>query len=233
MNHLTHTARTWHSVRVQSLIALLAAMVALLAVPASASSPEPPREPVRIVSVGDSITEGGNLGRPRRFSYPARIASDCGPACKVTNLGLGGTCLVTEECVGEPLVRVFEDEVLSRSPQLVVVSIGVNDMCHARPWEMKAGFQKLQRQARRAGVPLLLATIPPQNDRFAFRDMNCDAERVRVNEWLRGQGGPDFDGVLSTQAGDLRKKFDSGDGVHPSRAGYMRMARELRRVLSW
>ena len=55
-----------------------------------------------------------------------------------------------------------------------------------------------------------------------------DAVRNKVNAWIRKQSRyVDMDRALSTNSGDLKPKYDSGDGMHPNLAGQQAMAQTL------
>ncbi|OXH83610.1 GDSL family lipase, partial [Burkholderia multivorans] len=70
------------------------------------------------------------------------------------------------------------------------------------------------------GATLTPADLPPARE----------AIRLEVNRWIRSGGA--FDGVVDFDAAlrdparpsVLQRRYDSGDGIHPSDAGYAAMA---------
>jgi lysophospholipase L1-like esterase len=95
-----------------------------------------------------------------------------------------------------------------------------------------AGYQDLAAQAHRRGVRIYIGTLTP-----AGLPPDRESTRTAVNKWIRTQhvfdGIADFDAALRDPLGVTRMqpKFDSGDRVHPSDAGYAAMAEAV--PLGW
>ncbi|MNT10284.1 hypothetical protein D3C72_1451050 [compost metagenome] len=76
---------------------------------------------------------------------------------------------------------------------------------------------------------MLLGTVPPFGNTIYGTDAN-EAMREAVNRWVRSRqdvdGVVDFDAVLRDPAAprQLNPTFDSGDHLHPNRAGHAAMA---------
>ena len=87
------------------------------------------------------------------------------------------------------------------------------------------GYRRLIEAAHRQGVKVFGATLTP-----AGLPEGREAIRLEVNRWIRSGGGfdgvVDFDAVLRDPARPsvLQRRYDSGDGIHPSDAGYTAMA---------
>ena len=87
------------------------------------------------------------------------------------------------------------------------------------------GYRHLIEVAHAHGLRIFGATITP-----ASLPPEREALRLAVNRWIRSGGG--FDGVVDfdaalrnpAQVDELLPRFDSGDHVHPSDAGYAQMA---------
>ncbi|KIS48591.1 GDSL-like Lipase/Acylhydrolase family protein [Burkholderia cepacia] len=87
------------------------------------------------------------------------------------------------------------------------------------------GYRRLIETAHRQGVKVFGATLTP-----AALPAGREAIRLEVNRWIRSGGG--FDGVVDFDAAlrdparpsVLQRRYDSGDGIHPSDAGYTAMA---------
>ena len=73
------------------------------------------------------------------------------------------------------------------------------------------------------GLSTDMASLPPDRE----------ATRLALNRWIRSGGGfdgfIDFDAVLRNPAkpNELLPRFDSGDHVHPSDAGYAQMGNQI------
>ncbi|WP_246181981.1 SGNH/GDSL hydrolase family protein [Pandoraea capi] len=204
-----------------------------------------------IVAIGDSITDGmrSTLGANRRWpdGLARRLAAAGRRDVAVLNLGISGNRLLHDSaCYGERLVARFHRDALEQpGVKTVVVQIGINDINfgyvppHAgldcdvphvivTAPEMIAGYQSLIAAAHARNVRILGTTIPPGK-------LPPEREVVReaVNRWVRssvGNGG--FDGVIDfdaalrdpSQPTRMLPRLDSGDGTHPSDAGYAAMA---------
>jgi peptidoglycan/xylan/chitin deacetylase (PgdA/CDA1 family) len=85
-------------------------------------------------------------------------------------------------------------------------------------------------RARERGVRIIGATILPfGGSTFYHPDIATERDRQAVNAWIRKPGSfdsvIDFDALMRDPAhpARLRKDLDSGDGLHPSIAGYAAM----------
>ncbi|GAB3625323.1 G-D-S-L family lipolytic protein [Pandoraea terrae] len=208
-----------------------------------------PVAPVHVVvAIGDSITDGlrSTLNANRRWPdvLTRRLEAAGRRDVSVLNLGISGNRLLHDSaCYGERLVGRFARDALEQpGVRTVVVQVGTNDInfgyvpphggldCDvphvivSAP-EMIAGYERLIAAARAHGVQILGTTIPPGK-------MTGPRESVRlsVNQWVRTSGA--FDGVIDfdaalrdpSQPARMLPRFDSGDGTHPSDAGYAAMA---------
>ncbi|MDR6387409.1 SGNH/GDSL hydrolase family protein [Paraburkholderia phenoliruptrix] len=205
-------------------------------------------EATAIAAIGDSITDGmrSSLNQNRRWpdALARRLASAGSGSTAVINLGISGNRLLNDSpCYGEALLTRFGRDALERpGVKSVIVLIGINDInfaamparngldCdfpHASVTAagLIAGYQRLIAGARHAGVKvfggtLTPAALPPERENI----------RLAVNQWIRSShafdGVVDFDAVLRDPAAPdrLQRKFDSGDHIHPSDAGYAAMA---------
>lgn len=209
-------------------------------------SPEPPAGAV--VAIGDSITDGlrSSLNQNRRWpdALARRVSALGGRPVGVVNLGISGNRLLSDSpCYGEALEKRFARDALSRTGvRAAVLLIGINDInfaamppragldCDAPHTQVSAaalisGYRRLIAAAHEHGVALYGATLTP-----AGLPPAREAIRVAVNEWIRTSrafdGVVDFDAALRDPArpGVLQRRFDSGDGIHPSDAGYAAMA---------
>ena len=119
----------------------------------------------------------------------------------------------------------------------VVLHIGTNDIAAGRDApEIVDGLVRFAGLARAAGQARL-----PHHDhavgRRAARHAAGRAVRDEVNRWVREQGPEHADGVFDFAAavadparpGRLLDRYDAGDGLHLSEAGYRALAGRRRR----
>ncbi|VVD81027.1 GDSL family lipase [Pandoraea nosoerga] len=201
-----------------------------------------------IVAIGDSITDGmrSTLNANRRWPdvLARRLESAGRRDVAVLNLGISGNRLLHDSaCYGERLVARFRRDALEQpGVRTVIVQIGINDINfgyvppHAgldcdvphvivTAQEMIAGYQSLIAAARARGIRILGTTIAPGK-----LPPEREAVREAVNQWVRAGGAfdgvIDFDAALRDPAQPTRMlpRLDSGDGTHPSDAGYAAMA---------
>lgn len=149
---------------------LLLAVALLGSLCAHAEEAAKPDTAVRIVALGDSITKGA---RPARGSYPAVTAGQTFSAllqqrlrdarinAEVINAGIGGNR------TDQGMARL-EKDVLSQSPQIVLVMFGTNDSCYdpdqSQPRisadEYEANLRQIVSRLQSAGVKPVLMTAP-------------------------------------------------------------------------
>ncbi|MCD6078728.1 MAG: lipase, partial [Ramlibacter sp.] len=214
----------------------------------SAVMVESGHNPVTVVALGDSITDGNGStpGTDRRWpDVLARRLAAQGVA--VLNAGISGNRLLRGG-MGESALARFDRDVLQQpGVHAVIVLLGTNDI----GWpgaafapretlptvaEITAGFRQLVEQAHLRGVRVIGATITPFEDALkgtpleGHYSVRKEATRQAVNDWIRHAGVfdavVDFDRLLRDEArpSRLRAEFDSGDHLHPGDAGYRAMA---------
>ncbi|KVV48123.1 GDSL family lipase [Burkholderia territorii] len=201
-----------------------------------------------VAAIGDSITDGlrSSLNRNRRWpdALARRLTATGSDSLGVVNLGISGNRLLSDSaCYGTSLASRFERDALSRAGvKAAIVLIGINDInfaampphagldCDSPHTQVTAaslidGYRRLVEAAHRRGVKVFGATLTP-----AALPAGREAIRLEVNRWIRSGGGfdgvVDFDAVLRdpTSPSVLQRRYDSGDGIHPSDAGYSAMA---------
>jgi lysophospholipase L1-like esterase len=206
-----------------------------------------------VVAIGDSITDGMRSTLNANHRWPdqlaariaARTATDGGaPKLAVVNVGISGNRLLNDSpCYGQALEARFNQDALEQpGVRDVIVLIGINDInfgsmaphsgldCDVPHVRVQAadvidGYRRLIAAAHQQHVRIYGATLTPAG-------LTDDRERVRteINTWIRTShafdGVVDFDAALRDPADPRRllPKFDSNDHIHPSDAGYARMA---------
>ncbi|MFQ6332098.1 GDSL-type esterase/lipase family protein [Nocardia sp. CWNU-33] len=207
-----------------------------------------------IVAFGDSITDGhvaadflsfpqleGVVDRNVRYpDFLQRRLDDVGAAIAVANAGIGGNRLLANGLfpehgpAGES--RIDADVLALSGVTDVIVDIGINDLgtpIGASYEQLVAGYTRIIDRFHRAGVRVHLATLAPASNAFADGMTSfppSDPVRIRVNSWIRSQpladSVIDFDAALRDPKNPsvLDLRYASADNLHPSSAGYQRMA---------
>jgi lysophospholipase L1-like esterase len=184
--------------------------------------------------MGDSTT-AGTPGWKSRIEAPPDGEGDvtsqyaywlmqAHPEWTVVNQGVNG------ERSDQILAR-FARDVLDLRPRAVVIIAGVNDIYQGLPAvHVVEHLRAMYDGAKAAGIAVVAGSIIPYNT--ATPDQN--ARMREVNSWIRAAADADpaieFVDTRAAAAapGDLDRLFESPDDLHPSPAGYRRMADAIR-----
>lgn len=198
------------------------------------------RSVAALVLVGDSLVDGvgSTPNGADRVSdvLAARLRGAGGDRpMTVLNDGLSRNRLLStdpDDGGSSPTDRFDADVLTAVGVRDVLLQAGTNDIDDdADPGEITSGLQEFADRARGAGLRVLLSTIPPST--VGERGTPAGrAVRDEVNTWIREQGPAHADAVVDLAAavadpadpGRLRPDLDSGDGLHPSPAGYRALA---------
>lgn len=189
---------------------------------------------VTIVALGDSTTAGTPGWKSRVESPPGGTGDETSqyawwlmeahPEWDVLNQGVNG------ERSDQILAR-FDRDVLAARPKVVVIIAGVNDVYQGRPAShVVEQLKTMYGRATRAGIPVVAGSIVPYNTATPGQN----ARMREINDWIRATASADPDIVfVDTRAAvaavdDTDRLFESPDGLHPSAAGYRRMADAIR-----
>jgi lysophospholipase L1-like esterase len=187
----------------------------------------------RIVAMGDSTTAGtpgfkspveaAPNGRGDETSQYAYWLMQAHPDWEVFNRGVDGER-------SDQIRARFDRDVIAADPKAVVIIAGVNDVYQGRSVEhVTAQLHAMYARAAQAGIRVVAGSIIPYNT--ATPEQN--ARMRQINQWIRVQPGIVFvDTRAAAAAADNPDRlFDSPDGLHPTAAGYRRMADAIRPVL--
>ncbi|HSQ99771.1 MAG TPA: GDSL-type esterase/lipase family protein [Sphingomicrobium sp.] len=179
------------------------------------------KAPVRIVFMGDSITEGWLEKRPGFFK-PGRI-----------DRGISG------QTTSQMLLRMMSD-VVDLHPRAVHIMGGTNDIAgNTGPMTAQMSEDNIRAMtdiAQRHGIKALIASVPPAAEfpwapaietRKSIADLNRRLRRVAHET---GATWIDYHPALDDGTGAMRAGL-AGDGVHPTEAGYDAMAAVIEPVL--
>jgi len=159
-----------------------------------------------IICFGDSLTFG--TGAPRDKSYPAQLAEMIGQP--VINSGIPGDTT-------DRALRRLERDVLSKSPRIVLITLGGNDLKNGV--DKKTAFKNLKAivdtiQAR--GALVVIGAI-----KLLFWDRGYEEEYEKLAAETGALLVPDILGGLMGHE-DLMH-----DTIHPNGAGYKIMAQKF------
>ncbi|OFW08146.1 MAG: hypothetical protein A3H96_23285 [Acidobacteria bacterium RIFCSPLOWO2_02_FULL_67_36] len=187
--------------------------------------------------MGDSTTAGTPGWKSPVESPPAGAGDETSqyaywlmkahPDWEVLNRGVNG------ERTDQIRAR-FDRDVVEARPAAVVIVAGVNDIYQGRPArDVTGNLSWMYDRAARAGIRVVAGTILPYDS--ATADQN--ARMHEVNRWIRETSDKDrriaFVDTRAAVAGadDGDRLIESPDGLHPSAAGYRRMADAIRPAL--
>lgn len=187
-----------------------------------AADPAATNRVIRVVCVGDSITQGVGTQRPDEQSYPARLQALLGKGYEVRNCGVGGRTLLRK---ADPLDY---RGALEYVPDVVIIALGTNDsktpIWNAHQGEftddyvaMIKAFQALPNH------PQVWACLPPP----AFPGNWGITEEVIRSGVIPGiQKAAQLTGiqVIDLHQPLLENKSWFPDTVHPNEAGAQRIA---------
>ncbi len=200
-----------------------------------------------VVTIGDSITDGNAATVDMNTRWPDFLAERLISQNKsVLNAGISGARLLSNG-MGESLLARFDRDVLSQPKvKSVIVMIGINDISwpgtvleskNIKPSvdSLILGYQQLIAKAHARGIRIIGATLTPFEGTTIDNYYTAEKEvlRQKINTWIRTSGQfdavIDFDKVLQDPAHPtrLQAEFDSGDRLHPSDAGYKKMANSI------
>src|SRR5262245_33288135 len=187
--------------------------------------------PIRIVRMGASTTAGTPGwrspvaappdGAGDRTSQYAFWLMQAHPEWEVLNRGVNG------ERSDQILAR-FDRDVIAAGPRAVVIIAGVNDVYKGRSVDHVIDqLRAMYHRAGQVGIIVVAGTIIPYNTATAEQN----AAMYAINDWIVERGAsklPAF-AVVDTRAAVAAAEnpdllFDSPDRLHPTPAGYRRMA---------
>jgi len=208
--------------------------------------PPPPAAPVlgitRILTFGDSMTEGVDsppfaltaaewtlpLSAGRSQSYPFKLkalidARYTGQTIAVFNGGFAGRNARAD--VGRFSQALSE----AGKPEVVLLMEGANDLnsplepgegVNARVASVVNALEDMVREATARGIPVMIATLPPQRPNSPKG--GGVAFLTRFNDSVRSMAAAK--GAEVVDVGSIPLSFIGQDGLHPTEAGYARIA---------
>ncbi|MDX3077260.1 SGNH/GDSL hydrolase family protein [Streptomyces sp. MI02-7b] len=202
-----------------------------------------------VVFFGDSITDGLTSTVGANHRWPDYLADglmasgDRRLRLGVLNQGISGNGVLRGGPEGGPsaLVRLDRDALSQTGARTMVVELGINDII--RPPRATgaraviAGLRQIVARGHARGMRVIGGTLLPFEGHGAAYNPVTEAVRQQVNAAIRA--GTVYDAVIDFDKAlrdpyrptRMRAAYDSGDHLHPSDAGYRRMAEAARPVL--
>jgi lysophospholipase L1-like esterase len=167
-------------------------------------------EPVRVVFMGDSITDNWIGADPSLFTHG------------LVDRGISG------QTTPQMLLR-FRQDVIALRPKAVHIMAGTNDIAGntgaATIETVRGNIETMAELAHAHGIKVILASIPPAAA-FPWSPEKRPAPQILAfNRWLQAYANAhgytyvDYHAALTTPEGGMKPGLAS-DGVHPTPAGY-------------
>jgi len=176
------------------------------------------KAPVKMVFMGNSITEGWKLFDPNFFNSTDYV-----------NRGIGG------QTTPQMLIR-FKQDVLDLKPKGVVILAGTNDIAgNTGPMSIQEIFNQIESMAGLAAlnkIEVFLCSVLPVYDYPWKPGLKPAPKIVALNEMLKTLAGEknylyiDYFSEMSDDKNGLKASLGA-DGVHPNEKGYEIMKRVL------
>ncbi len=199
---------------------------------------------VRIVMLGDSITNGAGVTEPETFRHitQGELTKRLGTPVEVVNAGINGDIVTL--ATGR-----LEKDVLARKPDLVTIMFGGNEAGYYRPEttrfaetprvgldEFKTALGAIVDRLRAARIPVVLMTCPPMTERYVGAHLKPYREHginFLVTDYA--QAMRDVAAAKQVELIDVYDAFqqDTGrldyfpDGLHPDARGHRVIANLL------
>ncbi|MDI6784833.1 MAG: SGNH/GDSL hydrolase family protein [bacterium] len=175
----------------------------------------PAKGEMRLVLMGDSITEGWSRVYPQFLAGKPYI-----------NRGISG------QTTPQMLVR-FRADVIALKPKVVVILGGTNDIAgNTGPSTLEMiedNLASIAELAKANGIKVILASVLPVYDYPWKRGLNPAEKIATLNEWIKDYAKKkkmiylDYYSPMVDERKGLKSEY-SKDGVHPNEAGYKLMA---------
>ncbi len=196
-----------------------------------------------IVTLGNSITDGFQLSQmpeqdnPYPYYLAQRINDHSDVDRTVLNTGISGNRILSDSGTAgtNALARLNRDVIAQPGVTDVIILEGINDIGYQEPdvtaQQIIQGLKQIAIRCHAHGLDIYAGTLTPtRGTGGGYSSPTAEAKREMVNEFIRT--GEYFDGVFDfdtaiqdpDQPDRILPKFDSGDHLHPSNAGYRKMA---------
>ena len=191
-----------------------------------------------VVCFGDSITDGHGSSNDKQnrwtdfLSVKLHLNKDTSEVA-VVNKGINGNRITTQG------IERFSHDVLEvKGVSHVLVLYGVNDinLINATSADVILAYKQIIAEAHKNKLLIFAGTILPYGKFYRWTEQR-EKYRQEINSWIRTtkseNGGFDavfdFDDLLKDPKDEtkLYEDYDSGDGLHPSPEGYLRVVQAI------
>jgi acyl-CoA thioesterase I len=176
---------------------------------ADEAMPAPSESEIRVVFMGDSLTENWNLAE----YFPGKAYVNRG---------------ISAQTSPQMLVR-FHQDVVGLKPKVVVILAGTNDIAEntgkIRLVDTENNLRSMSDLARANGINVVLCSLPPAQDFWWHKGLDPSPKIKALNDWIRTFAAErrfpfvDYYSALVDEQGGFRADL-TPDGVHPSGKGY-------------
>lgn len=204
-----------------------------------------------IVAFGDSITDGAYSTIDANHRWPDYLAEKLHNAKNPAQLGvldegIDGNRILNDGWAQNALARFDRDVIAQSGVKYLIIIEGINDigrLSHPRApaddvsvVDLETGLRQLVDRAHTFHIRVIGATLTPYKGAGYYSEKG-EAVRAALNQWIRTSGI--FDGVVDfdqvtrdpSNPQQYLPKYDHGDHLHPSDAGYEAMGNALEREL--
>ncbi|KAK0632435.1 SGNH hydrolase-type esterase domain-containing protein [Immersiella caudata] len=204
-----------------------------------------PDKHVAFAIVGDSITDGRGSTTNGNNRWPDQLlarmqASPATTSISVLNQAAGGNRILNDGLGPSALSRLERDVISHPGVRYALIYEGVNDL-GTSPTDaasltkvgdrLLTAYDQMIARLHRAGIAVFGGTITPMSGTGqGYSDPGREAQRQRVNEWIRKSGRfdavVDFDLAVRDERNgtQLAPAYDVGDYLHLNPEGYRAMA---------
>lgn len=191
-----------------------------------------------VVCFGDSITDGQGSSNDKQnrwtdmLSVKLHLNKETSDVA-VVNKGINGNRITTQG------IERFSHDVLEvKGVSHILVLYGVNDinLINATSADVILAFRQIIAEAHKNNLLIFAGTILPYGNFYRWTEQK-EKYRQEINNWIKNtkseNGGFDavfdFDNLLKDSKDEtkLYEDYDSGDGLHPSPEGYLRIVQAI------
>ncbi|MFC4008890.1 SGNH/GDSL hydrolase family protein [Nonomuraea purpurea] len=205
-----------------------------------ADLPPAPYTTSALALLGDSLTDGRGSTTNRNDRWPDQLFDRLhSTGIAVANQAAGGNRVLSDGLGPSALARFDRDILALSGLRWLIVFEGVNDLGTAEPGQaaqkqaaddLIAAYEQIIVRAQAHDLLVYGATLTPFGGNDPYDEGHREAARQAVNDWIRTGGG--FDAVIDfdravrdpAEPGRLLPRFDIGDHLHLSPAGYKALA---------
>ena len=159
------------------------------------------QKPLKVIFFGDSITQAGVKPGGYITLMQEKIKQDGGPSYQLIGAGIGGNKVYD-------LYLRFQEDVLDKKPDVVVIYIVVNDVWHKQssqtgtdPDKFLAFYTAMIKKLQASGIKVIVCTPAVIGERTDFSN-SLDGDLNRYSQMIRDLASKYGCGLV-----DLRKAF--------------------------